>query len=126
MSRTGGLALAAGLAWACAASAQDAPKVVSTFPPTDAVVPAGIQQISITYDRPMAQSWSFATGGEQAFPEIGGGPTISDDHRTISLPVRLRPNTAYVVWLNTEHAKNFKDEQGHAATPYRLAFTTSE
>jgi hypothetical protein len=129
--RLTGLAVAAVLAAAAAAHAQDAPaqsppRVISTFPPTDAVVPAGIQQISITFDRPMAESWSFATGGEKAFPEIGGGPTMSDDKRTISVAVKLRPNSTYVIWLNTDRAKNFKDEQGRPATPYRLTFSTSE
>ena len=125
LTRTG-LAVAIGLAMVSGAHAQDAPKVVATFPPTDAVVPAGIQQISVTYDRPMAETWSFVTGGEKAFPEIDGGPSRSDDHRTISLPVKLRPNSTYVIWLNTERYHEFKDEAGHSATPYRLAFTTSE
>jgi hypothetical protein len=109
-----------------AVTGEAAPKVISTFPPTDAVVPAGIQQISVTFDRPMAESWSFVTGGEKSFPEIDGGPTMSDDKRTISVAVKLHPNSAYVVWLNSDRFQNFKDEQGHPATPYRLAFTTSE
>ena len=109
-----------------AAHAQDAPRVVSTFPPTNAVVPAGIQQISVTFDRPMMESWSFVTGGEKSFPEIDGGPSLSDDHRTISVAVKLHPNSTYVIWLNSGRYTNFKDEQGHPATPYRLTFTTSE
>jgi len=135
------LAAAAVLATAAAAHAQAAhqhgapaptpagdapPQVISTFPPTDAVVPAGIQQISVTFDRPMAESWSFVTGGEKAFPEIDGGPSLSADKRTISVAVKLHPNSTYVVWLNSDRFKNFKDEQGHPATPYRLTFTTSE
>jgi hypothetical protein len=103
-----------------------APKVISTFPPTDSVVPAGIQQISVTFDRPMSESWSFVTGGEKSFPQIDGGPSLSDDKRTISVPVKLRPNSSYVVWLNSDRYQNFKDEQGRSATPYRLSFTTSE
>ena len=126
MIRLASLAAAAVLASAFAAHAADAPKVISTFPPTDAVVPAGIQQISVTYDRPMMESWSFVTGGEKSFPEINGGPSLSEDKRTISVAVKLRPNSAYVVWLNSARFTNFKDEQGVAATPYRLAFTTSE
>ena len=121
-----GLTLAAALAAAGAAWGQDAPHVVATFPPTEAVIPAGVQQISVTFDRPMMASWSFVTGGEKAFPEIDGGPSISDDHLTISVPVKLHPNSTYVVWLNSDRYKDFKDEQGHPATPYRLTFSTSE
>lgn len=127
MNRLRLMALAGVQAIAGAAHAGEAAKVVSTFPPTDAVVPAGIQQISVTYDRPMQdKSWSFSTGGEMKFPEVNGGPSISDDHRTFNLPVKLQPNTTYVVWMNSGRFQNFKDEQGQPATPYRLSFTTSE
>jgi hypothetical protein len=101
--------------------------VVSTFPPHGSVVPAGVDRIAVTYDRPMQdQSWSFATGGEHAFPEIAGQPTRSADRLTFVLPVRLRPHTTYVVWMNSGRYLNFKDEQGRAAEPYRLSFSTSE
>ena len=127
MTRLAGLALAA-LACASVAHAQQAaPKVVSTFPPAEAVIPAGIDRIAVTYDRRMQdKSWSFTTGGEQKFPEVAGQPVMSDDHLTIVLPVKLRPNTTYVVWMNSGRYLNFKDEQGQAAEPYRLTFTTSE
>ncbi|THD81271.1 MAG: hypothetical protein E7812_05100 [Phenylobacterium sp.] len=134
--RPGGLAVVAALAMAApaqAAQAQDqiaptdAPKVIGTFPPSGSLVPAGIGQIQVTYDRPMMdKSWSFTTGGEQQFPEVDGGPVISDDHRTFSLAVKLQPNSTYVVWMNSGHYQNFKDEQGRSATPYRLTFKTSE
>jgi len=121
------LALAVLLGAAPAAWAEDAPRVIGTFPPTDSLVPAGIGQIQVTYDRPMmAKSWSFATGDEHAFPEVDGGPVQSEDGRSFSLAVKLRANTAYVIWLNTDRYRNFKDEQGHPATPYRLTFKTSE
>jgi hypothetical protein len=121
------LAIAAFVTAAPAAWAQDAPRVIGTFPPTESLVPAGIGQIQVTYDRPMmAKSWSFATGGERAFPEVDGGPVQSDDGRTFSLAVKLRAHTTYVIWLNTDRFQNFKDEQGRAAVPYRLTFTTSE
>ena len=121
------LAWAAAISAAPAAQAQDAPRVVRTFPPPGSVVPAGIDQIQVTYDRPMMEkSWSFATGGERAFPAVDGGPVQSDDRKTFSLAVKLEAHTTYVIWLNTDRAQNFKDEQGHPATPYRLTFTTSE
>jgi hypothetical protein len=121
------LALAVLLGAAPAAWAEDAPRVIGTFPPTDSLVPAGIGQIQVTYDRPMmAKSWSFATGDEHAFPEVDGGPVQSEDGRSFSLAVKLRANTTYVIWLNTDRYRNFKDEQGHPATPYRLTFKTSE
>ena len=125
--RLAGWAFTAAVLAAGAAQAQDAPKVVGTFPPTDSVVPAGILQIEVMFDRPMMdQSWSFTTGGEQAFPEVTGGPVRSDDGKTFKLGVKLQPHSTYVVWFNNGKYQNFKDEQGHPATPYRLTFKTSE
>lgn len=128
MSGRAALALAVTLGLASAAQAQEGrPKVVSTFPPHGAVIPAGIDRIAVTYDRPMLDgSWSFNTGGEHRFPEVAGSPVISNDRRTFVLPVKLRPNTTYVVWMNSASYSNFKDEQGRPAEPYRLSFSTSE
>jgi len=127
VSRSAALALSATLAVAGAARAEEGPKVVSTFPPRGSVVPAGLDRIAVTFDRPMMdQSWSFTTGGEHAFPEVAGTPVRDTDGRTFVLPVRLRPHTAYVVWMNFGRYLNFKDEQGRSAEPYRLSFSTSE
>ena len=127
MNGRAALAFAAALGLAGAARAEDGPKVVSTFPPVDAVVPAGVDRIAVTFDRPMKdQSWSFTTGGEHGFPEVAGPPERSIDGRTFVLPVKLRPHTTYVVWMNSGRYLDFKDEQGRAAEPYRLSFATSE
>jgi hypothetical protein len=120
------LVAAAALAFASAAHAQDAPKVVSTFPSQGMKVTASLGLLKVSYDHRMSASWSFATGGEKAFPEVLGPPFLSDDGITISLPIRLEPNRSYVVWLNTERYKNFKSEEGVAAEPYRLAFSTTD
>lgn len=127
MRRLAASALAA-LAFAGVAQAQTvAPKVVSTFPPAGAVVPAGIDRVAVTYDRRMQDgSWSFVTGGEQKYPEVAGQPAISQDHMTFVLPVKLRPNATYVMWFNGGPYQNFKDEQGQSAEPFRLTFSTSE
>jgi hypothetical protein len=124
--RTGGLAAIAALALAGAAQAQVAPKVVVTSPGNGARVPPSVAELKVSYDHRMAASWSFATGGEKAFPEVEGQPSLSEDGITISLPIRLAPNRTYVVWLNTERYKNFKGEDGVAAEPYRLTFSTTD
>jgi hypothetical protein len=118
--------IAATLALAGAAQAQVAPKVVATFPGNGSKVPPSVAELKVTYDHRMAASWSFATGGEKAFPEVEGRPSLSDDAITISLPVRLAPNQTYVVWLNTERYNNFKGEDGMSAEPYRLTFSTTD
>jgi len=120
---------AAAVAFAGAAQAQpppSAPKVVATYPADGARVPPSIAELKVSYDHRMMASWSFATRGEKAFPEVLGAPSLSPDHITISLPIRLQPNRTYVVWLNTERYKNFKSEDGQAAEPYRLTFHTTD
>jgi hypothetical protein len=127
VSRSAALAFSAALALTGAARAEEGPKVVSTFPPHGSVIPAGVDRIAVTYDRPMKDgSWSFNTGGEHAFPEIAGAPVRSADRLTFVLPVKLRPHTTYVIWMNSGRYLDFKDEQGRSAEPYRLSFSTSE
>jgi hypothetical protein len=127
VSRSAALALAAAIALAGAARAEEGPKVVSTFPPHGSVVPAGVDRIAVTYDRPMMDgSWSFVTGGEKSFPEVAGAPVRDRDGRTFVLPVKLHPHSTYVIWMNSGRYLDFKDEQGRSAEPYRLSFTTSE
>ena len=118
--------VAAVLALASAAHAQDAPKVVSTFPAQGAKVPPSLAELKVSFDHRMAESWSFVTGGEKAFPEIWANPSLSDDHITVTLPVRLYPGRTYVVWLNSDRYKNFKSEEGVPAEPYRLTFSTTD
>ena len=122
LALTAAAALVAGVA-----HADGAAKVVNTFPPSDAVIPAGVDRIAVTYDRKMQDgSWSFTTGGEQKFPEVAGQPVMQEDHRTFVLTVKLRPNTTYVIWMNSGRYQNFRDEAGQSAEPFRLTFSTSE
>ena len=120
------LIAAAALALASAAHAQEIPKVLVTFPENGSTVPPSVAELKVTFDHQMAESWSFVTGGEKMMPEVIGNPYRSGDHITITLPIRLQPNHTYVVWLNSERYKNFKDEDGNPAEPYRLTFSTTD
>ncbi|MET0273356.1 MAG: Ig-like domain-containing protein [Phenylobacterium sp.] len=126
MRLAGAVAAALALALAGAAQAQVAPRVVVTSPTNGARVPPSVAELKVSYDHRMAASWSFATGGEKAFPEVEGQPSLSDDAITISLPIRLEPRKTYVVWLNSDRYKNFKGEDGVPAEPYRLTFSTTD
>src|SRR5678815_3037527 len=95
-------ALTLTLALAGAAQAQNdgpapsTPKVVATYPADGAHVPPSIAELRVSYDHRMMASWSFATRGEKAFPEVLGAPGLSPDHITITWPIRLKPNQTYV------------------------------
>jgi methionine-rich copper-binding protein CopC len=124
--RCASLAFAAALALAGVAAAQPtaAARVVATSPAVGAQVPASTSALSVTFDRPMQPSWSFA-GRPQDAPSYVSQPSLSPDGRTISVAVQLQPGRSYVVWLNSESYKNFRDAQGQPAEPFRLTFSTS-
>ena len=125
--RLAGFALTAALAAAggAAQSQTGAARVVATSPAVGAQAPASTSVLSVTFDRPMQPSWSFA-GRPQDAPTYVSQPSLSADGRTISVAVQLQPGRSYVVWLNSESYKNFRDAQGHPAEPFRLTFSTSQ
>jgi hypothetical protein len=106
-----------------------APHVVRAIPPDGAEgVDPALAAITIAFDRPMKESWSFMLSpdlGREGFPEVAGDPSISDDHRTITLPVRLRPDATYELWLNSASTKGFQSADGASLEPYRIRFTTA-
>jgi hypothetical protein len=104
------------------------PVVVKTVPASGATeVDPGLTEIKVTYSKAMqAGSWSWSTWGEENYPETTGKPHYLGDARTCVLPVKLKPNKFYALWLNSEKFHNFKDASGRAAVPYLLTFTTGE
>ena len=102
------------------------PVVVSATPQAgdDAVDPA-ITEIHVTFSKDMRDgSWSWSTASKESFPELAGKPHYEKDKRTCVLPVHLKPNTTYAIWVNSEKFGNFKDAAGHSAVPYLLVFKT--
>ena len=102
------------------------PVVVRTMPPAGAAdVDPAVRELRVTFSKPMTdQSWSWVQTGASSFPEITGRPHYSADHRTCTLPVKLKPNHAYTIWLNADAFQNFTDEAHQTAVPYLLVFHT--
>jgi hypothetical protein len=40
--------------------------------------------------------------------------------------VKLEPGKTYVIWLNSQKFRNFKDKDGQPAVPYLLVFETAD
>ena len=57
-------------------------------------------------------------------PNPGEQPAFDKDGKTIVRAVKLKPNTTYVVWLNTQQFDNFKDTFDRPAVPYLWVFRT--
>lgn len=104
------------------------PVVIHTFPANvQTEVTPGKSQITVTFDEEMTnRSWSWSYEDNTSFPEIIDQPYFQEDRKTCVLPVMLEAGKTYVIWINTEKHKNFKNASGVAAEPYRLTFRTSK
>jgi hypothetical protein len=107
-------------------TADRAPKIVEMRPANGAEdVSPGLKVIRVTFDRPMAEGFSWTGGGEH-FPEIPAGkkPRWSRDGKTCTLPVELKPNWEYQIGLNSVSFKNFASRAGVPLEPVVYRFST--
>lgn len=103
----------------------EAPRVVTLDPPDGATgVDPALGELRVTFDRPMEFGWSWVRESPGTFPETLGDPTFEDGGRTNVLPVRLAPETVYVVWLNSDRFQMFRSAAGVPLAPVRWTFTT--
>jgi hypothetical protein len=103
----------------------EAPRVLALEPADGARdVPVGTTELRVTFDRPMAEGWSWVTEAGSPFPESAGRAYFTPDMRVNVLPVRLAPGTSYVIWLNSGQFQDFADPQGRVLEPRRWSFTT--
>jgi RNA polymerase sigma-70 factor (ECF subfamily) len=102
------------------------PVVVGTQPGRgDTNVDPSLTEIRVTFNKRMMDgSWSWCQTEDQPYPDVTGSPYYLEDGKTCVLPARLEPETEYVIWINSEGYRNFKDEHGQRAVPYALYFTT--
>lgn len=103
------------------------PVVIETFPAADALdVDPTTKEIRVTFSKLMMdESWSWCET-EFPFPESIGPIRFADDGKTCVMPVKLEPDTEYVVRLNTPRHGNFKDTYGRSAEPFLLCFKTAD
>ena len=102
-----------------------APIVTETFPRAGAMgVDPGVDELRVTFSKPMMdESWSWCQT-EFPFPESAGPIRFDEECQTCVMPVKLEPNTRYVVNINSPRYQNFKDSEGRSAPPFVFAFTT--
>lgn len=82
-------------------------------------------EIRVTFSKPMKDnSWSWSQISNETFPQGTGKPRYLKDGKTCVLPVKLEPGKTYVLWLNSQKFRNFKDKDGQPAVPYLLVFET--
>ena len=105
-----------------------APKVAKTIPVNGATdVDPKLTEIVVVFDIPVKMnSWSLVFPGEGKFPEMTGDTPISfRDNKTCVIKVKLGPDTAYGLGLNSKKRQGFKSaEDGTPAVPFELRFKT--
>ena len=104
-----------------------APSVIKTAPECGNldVDATATTQIEVTFSKEMEDnSYSWVQVSSETFPQIVGRPRFLADKRTCIINVNLQPKKTYVIWLNSEKFRNFKDMSGKSAVPYLLVFQT--
>ncbi len=101
------------------------PRVVELDPPQGASeVDPALGRLRVVFDRPMAEGWSWVNEGAETFPKMAGGASQSEDRVEAYLPVELEPGRSYVVWLNSDRFRDFRDPAGATLSPVRWTFST--
>ena len=107
-------------------AALDPPNVVSLTPPNDAAdVGPKLDGIKVAFDKPMGGGFSWVGGGD-SYPETSGKPEWSEDEKTCSLPVKLKPGWTYTLGLNSASHNNFQSAYGVPLEPVVWHFSTAD
>ena len=86
-------------------------------PKTDALV--------ITFDQEMRdRAWSVVGGGPK-FPKITGKPSYDRARKVLTVPIQLKPDTEYELWLNRGKYDSFQSAAGHKLEPVHVTFRTA-
>jgi beta-lactamase regulating signal transducer with metallopeptidase domain len=106
---------------------RDRPRVIATSPVVGATaVDPAIKEITVTFDRDMAGTYSWTGRSGTNFPpspETGAKPAWRD-RRTCVLPVKLEAGRFYRVGINHAGAYGFRGVDGVPALPSAVYFTT--
>jgi RNA polymerase sigma-70 factor (ECF subfamily) len=102
------------------------PVVVAVEPKLGATdVDPGVKEIRVTFSKKMTDgSWSWTEGTKYATPKLDGKIHYEADERTCVMPVTLEPGKTYVLGINSERFRNFKDQNERPALPYLVVFRT--
>ena len=104
------------------------PKIVKMFPENGAAdVDPNISQVYLTFDMLMGngRAWASNTADGTALAHDPDGPVFwTADQMTCVAPVKLQPNTRYVVYLNIRPFIGFASLAGTPAEGLIYSFTT--
>ena len=104
------------------------PHVIALEPANGAQdVDPNLSEIKVTFDRPMSpNSWSFCQRGADNFPDFLAKPSFNADRTVITVPVRLRPEWNYYIFLNSPPFLGFRSAQGGILPAVPWSFSTGK
>lgn len=103
------------------------PVVIRSDPMSGAQqIDPGRTQLEITFQQPLAAGeWRLATTPFGPVPQSTGRLRLAPDGRSVVVPVRLEPETQYVIGINLDDDDDqIRSRSGVAALPWLLTFTT--
>jgi hypothetical protein len=101
------------------------PKVVSMTPANGQQdVDPATQALVVTFDRPMRDgSWAVVGGGEH-YPGTTGKPSYDASYKVLTVPIMLKADWSYELWLNRGKFDTFRSEDGTPLQPVHVTFKT--
>jgi hypothetical protein len=101
------------------------PCIVATSPEVgDTEVAPSTSEITVTFDRDMAEGFSWTGGGPDYPPTVKDKKPFWRDKRTCVLTVKLERARYYRVGINSTSFQNFQSADGFPAKPAAIYFTT--
>jgi beta-lactamase regulating signal transducer with metallopeptidase domain len=101
------------------------PRIISSSPAAGAQeVDPALTEITVTFNQDMGDGMSWTGGGPELPPLRQDQKAQWRDKRTCVLPVKLEAGHYYRVGLNSTSYQNFASDQGVAALPCAIFFTT--
>jgi DNA-binding CsgD family transcriptional regulator len=99
------------------------PTAVTTSPRNGSLIPPGPFLLTVTFDQPMAEGYSFVQMSRETMPECDYQASQSADRRTFTVRCIAAAGKHYEVWLNRPPYMNFRGLSGTPAQPRQLLFS---
>jgi hypothetical protein len=101
------------------------PKVVAMTPANGQQdVDPALKALVITFDRPMQDGMWAVVGGGEHFPKTTGKPSYDKARKVLTVPVELKPDWDYELWLNRGKYDSFRSEDGEVLASVKVTFKT--
>lgn len=100
-----------------------APTVVAVSPSNNGAISPGPFLLTVTFDQPMAEGYSFVQMSSDSFPNCEHRPGLSADKRTFAIRCTAIRGKHYELWFNRPPYMNFRSLAGLPAQPTHLQFS---